>query len=189
MRTLIEHLDVAFTVDANDTILRNASVVVEDDRIADIGAAEEVARRHKGRTFDDVMDGKMRAIGPGFVDSHVHLSETLSRAVFPDNLNTRAWVFHWAKPFYAHITEEDEYWGALLGITEMLRCGTTCFLDMGSQYDPGIVIRAMEKVGIRGITGRHAADNPPPELPRGWTKEMVQHHFFRDAATALKELD
>ena len=77
---------------------------------------------------------------PGFVDSHVHLSETLSRAVFPDNLNTRAWVFHWAKPFYAHITEEDEYWGALLGITEMLRNGTTCFIDMGSQYDPGITV-------------------------------------------------
>jgi 5-methylthioadenosine/S-adenosylhomocysteine deaminase len=189
MRTLIEHLDVAFLVDAKDTILRDASVVVEEDRIADIGPAAEIARRHKGRAFDAVMDGRMKAISPGLVDSHVHLSETLSRAVFPDNLNTRAWVFHWAKPFYAHITEEDEYWGALLGITEMLRAGTTCFLDMGSQYDPGITVRAMEKTGIRGVTGRHAADNPPAELPRGWTQEMVHHHFFPDAATALKELE
>jgi 5-methylthioadenosine/S-adenosylhomocysteine deaminase len=189
MRTLIEHLDVAFIVDANDTILRDASAVIEDDRIADIGAADEIARRHQGRAFDEVIDGKMRAICPGFVDSHVHLSETLSRAVFPDNLNTRAWVFHWAKPFYAHITEEDEYWGALLGMTEMLRGGTTCFLDMGSQYDPGIVVRAMEQTGIRGVTGRHAADNPPAELPRGWTQEMVHHHFFPDAATALAELE
>lgn len=189
MRTLIEHLDVAFIVDANDTILRDASAVIEDDRIADVGAADEIARRHKGRAFDEVIDGKMRAICPGFIDSHVHLSETLSRAVFPDNLNTRAWVFHWAKPFYAHITEEDEYWGALLGMTEMLRGGTTCFLDMGSQYDPGIVVRAMERTGIRGVTGRHAADNPPAELPRGWTQEMVHHHFFPDAATALAELE
>ncbi len=189
MRTLIEHLDVAFTVDANDTILRDASVVVEEDRIADIGAAQDILRRHKGRTFDEVIDGKMRAISPGFVDSHVHLSETLSRAVFPDNLNTRAWVFHWAKPFYAHITEEDEYWGALLGMIEMLRGGTTCFLDMGSQYDPGIIVRAMERTGIRGVTGRHAADNPPAELPRGWSEGMVRHHFYPDAATALAELE
>lgn len=167
MRTLIKDLNFAFTVDENDTVVRNASLVVENDRIADIGPADDVAARQKKVGFDKVIDGKMLGICPGFVDSHVHLSETLSRAVFPDNLNTRAWVFHWAKPFYAHITEEDEYWGALLGITEMLRCGTTCFLDMGSQYDPGIVIRAMENVGIRGITGRHAADNPPPELPRG----------------------
>ena len=189
MRTLIENLNFAFTVDGNDTVLRNASVVVEDTRIADIGPAAEVARRHKGMAFDQVLDGAMYGMCPGFVDSHVHLSETLSRAVFPDNLNTRAWVFHWAKPFYAHITEEDEYWGALLGITEMLRCGTTCFLDMGSQYDPGIVIRAMEKTGMRGITGRHAADNRPAELPRGWTEEMAAHHFFPDAQTALNVLE
>ncbi|MBX3550943.1 MAG: amidohydrolase family protein [Pseudolabrys sp.] len=189
MRRLIEHLDVAFTVDKNDTILRDASVVIENDRIADIGPAADIAKRHKGSKFDETIDGRMKAICPGFVDSHVHLSETLSRAVFPDNLNTRAWVFHWAKPFYAHVTEEDEYWGAMLGMTEMLRGGTTCFLDMGSQYDPGIVVRAMEKTGMRGITGRHAADNPPAERPRGWTDEMMHHHFFPNAAAALEELE
>ncbi len=189
MRTLIESLDVAFLVDDADTILRNASIVLENDRIIDVGPSKAVAERYRDKKFDQIVDGRMKAICPGFIDSHVHLSETLSRAVFPDNLNTRAWVFHWAKPFYAFITEEDEYWGALLGITEMLRGGTTCFLDMGSQYDPGIVVRAMEKTGIRGVTGRHAADNPPSELPRGWTEEMVHHHFFKNAAEALKVLE
>jgi len=189
MRTLIEHLNVAFIVDAKDTILRDASAVIDGDRIADIGPADQVAQRHSGTKFDRIIDGGMKAICPGFIDSHVHLSETLSRAVFPDNLNTRAWVFHWGKPFYAHITPEDEYCGAVLGITEMLRAGTTCFLDMGSQHDTGIIVRAMEKTGIRGITGRHAADNPPAELPHGWTQEMVQHHFFPDTATALTELE
>lgn len=189
MRTLIENLNFAFTVDANDTVLRDASVVVENDRIADIGPAHDIAKRHALTSFDQVIDGRMLGMCPGFVDSHVHLSETLSRAVFPDNLTTRAWVFHWAKPFYAHITPEDEYWGALLGITEMLRCGTTCFIDMGSQYDPGIIVRAMEKTGIRGITGRHAADNRPAELPHGWTEEMAEHHFFPNAAAALAELE
>jgi 5-methylthioadenosine/S-adenosylhomocysteine deaminase len=189
MRTLIEHLEFALLVDARDTVLRDASIVVEDDRITDIGPAAAVAKRQSGRKFDQLIDGRMQGMCPGFVDSHVHLSETLSRAVFPDNLNTRAWVFHWAKPFYAHITEEDEYWGALLGITEMLRNGTTCFIDMGSQYDPGITVRAMEQTGIRGITGRHAADNPPAELPRGWTAEMARHHFFPSAAAALEVLE
>jgi cytosine/adenosine deaminase-related metal-dependent hydrolase len=60
---------------------------------------------------------------------------------------------------------------------------------MGSQYDPGIAVRAIGETGIRGITGRHAADNPPAELPRGWTEEMVKHHFFPDATTALAELE
>jgi len=188
MKTLIENLDFVLMVDAADTVIRDAAVVIEDDRFADVGPASEVLSRHSRESFDFIKDGRMTGMCPGFIDSHVHLSETLSRAVFPDNLNTRAWVFHWAKPFYAHITEEDEYWGALIGITEMLRAGTTCFLDMGSQYDPGITVRAMEHTGIRGITGRHAADNPPATLPRGWSEEMVRHHFFKDTNSALREL-
>ncbi|NNM01707.1 MAG: amidohydrolase family protein, partial [Gammaproteobacteria bacterium] len=188
MKTLIEHLDFLLTVDAGDRVIRDAAIVIEDDRIADLGTTDEVSERHPREAFDTITNGRLRGMCPGFVDSHVHLSETLSRAVFPDNLNTRAWVFHWAKPFYAHITRDDEYCGALLGITEMLRCGTTCFLDMGSQYDPGITVRAMEATGIRGVTGRHAADNKPATLPRGWDEEMVKHHFFPDADTALTEL-
>ena len=188
MKTLIENLDFVLTVDKDDTVIRDAAIVIHDDRFVDIGPTAKVLQRHSREGFDEIRDGRMTGLCPGFVDSHVHLSETLSRAVFPDNLPTRAWVFHWAKPFYAHITEEDEYWGALVGTTEMLRSGTTCFLDMGSQYDPGIMVRAMEQTGIRGITARHAADNKPDVLPRGWSDEMVRHHFFPDAATALVEL-
>ncbi len=101
-RTLIEGLQFLFTVDAKDRQIRNASVVVEGSTIADLGQAAEVASRHSRDSFDEIIDGRMLGMCPGFIDSHVHLSETLSRAVFPDNLNTRAWVFHWAKPFYAH---------------------------------------------------------------------------------------
>jgi len=189
MRTLIRNLDFLLTVDSNDTILRDAAVLIDSDRIADLGPTNELIARCPPDAVDEVRDGRLLGLCPGFVDAHVHLSETLSRAVFPDNLNTRAWVFHWAKPFYAHITEEDEYWGALIGMTEMLRCGSTCFLDMGSQYDPDITIRAMGETGMRGITGRHAADNPPATLPRGWTDAMLAHHFFDDAPSALRELE
>lgn len=189
MKTLIENLAFVLTVDPRDSIVRDAALVIEDDRIIDLGPTADVLARHGSDTFEHRLDGRLKGVCPGFVDAHVHLSETLSRAVFPDNLNTRAWVFHWAKPFYAHISEEDEFHGALLGITEMLRAGTTCFLDMGSQYDPGIIVRAMEQTRIRGITGRHAADNPPAKLPRGWSDAMVRHHFFENTGAALTELE
>ena len=48
MRSLIEHLQFALTVDAGDTVLRDASLVVENDRIIDIGPAGQVAGRHNG---------------------------------------------------------------------------------------------------------------------------------------------
>lgn len=182
MRTRIEHLNFVLTVDADDSVLRDATIVIEDDRIVAINPDDTGAA-------DEVIDGRRMGMCPGFVDSHVHLSETLSRAVFPDDLDTRTWVFHWAKPFYAHIDAEDEAVGAMLGCAEMLRSGTTCLLDMGAQNDPGGVVRAMETIGIRGITGRHAADVRPPVLPEGWSEEMADHHFFPDAATALVALE
>lgn len=189
MRTLIEKLQFALTVDSDDSVIRDASIVVVDNRIEDIGPSQDIDTKYDRKSYDNIIDGRHKGICPGFVDSHVHLSETLSRAVFPDHLDTRTWVFHWAKPFYAHVNAEDEYISVLLGACEMLRAGTTCFLDMGAQNDPAITVRAVEEIGIRGITGRHAADNPPDEVPPGWSEEMVKHHFFPDAATALSELE
>ena len=188
-RTLVEHLEFALTVDADDRVLRDAALVVEGERIAALGPAEEVLAAHRRESFDEIVDGRRLGVVPGFVDTHVHLSETLSRAVFPDNLATRAWVFHWAKPFYAHVGVEDERISVLLGTAEMLRSGTTCFLDMGSQHDAGITVQAAAEIGIRGCTGRHAADVKPAEIPPGWTDEMVEHHFFPSAEVALEVLE
>lgn len=189
MLKLIENLEFVLTVDDADRVLRNASMVIENNRLKDLGPAPEIAARYDRERFGEIVDGSRRGACPGFIDAHVHMSETLSRAVFPDNLATRAWVFHWAKPFYAHVDAEDERVGVLIGAAEMLRSGTTCFLDMGAQNDPAVTVRAMEVSGIRGVTGRHAADNPPPEIPHGWTEEMVRHHFFPDLETGLALLE
>lgn len=189
MRTLIEHLEFLLTVDKGDRVLGDASVLIENDRIRDLGSADELARRVDRNALDRIIDGRRFGMIPGLIDSHVHLSETLSRAVFPDSLATRAWVFLWAKPFYATVDGEDEVVGARIGMAEMLRCGTTCFLDMGAQNDVRGVVAAIEETGMRGITGRHAADVRPEKVPEGWTEEMMAHHFFPDAKTALKALE
>jgi cytosine/adenosine deaminase-related metal-dependent hydrolase len=188
MEVLIEQLDFALTVDAADTVIFDASVLIRDGRIADIGPASAVRQRLSGREPDQVLSGRGRGAMPGLIDAHVHLSETLSRAVFPDVLGTRAWVFHWAKPFYAHVDDEDERVSVLLGTAEMLRSGTTCFLDMGAQNDAGLTARAAASVGMRGIVGRHAADRMPSEIPAGWSEEMLRHHFFPDHKAALEVL-
>ncbi|MCQ3803625.1 MAG: amidohydrolase family protein [bacterium] len=189
--TLIEHLEFVITCDQDDRVINDGAILIEGDRISDLGTTDEVNQRLGMRAENTVerMSGRKLGVTPGFVDSHVHLSETLSRAVFPDVIDTRTWVFHWAKPFYAHVTGEDEKVGSLLGTAEMLRGGTTCFLDMGAQSDPAPVAAAVESTGIRGITGRHAADVKPKEIPPGWSPQMVDHHFFPDAHVALEALE
>jgi cytosine/adenosine deaminase-related metal-dependent hydrolase len=83
MRTLIENLEFLVTVDRDDRVLRGASVVLENDRFADVGSAADVARRHPRASFTCVVDGRRYGMTPGFIDSHVHLGETLKPGVMP----------------------------------------------------------------------------------------------------------
>jgi 5-methylthioadenosine/S-adenosylhomocysteine deaminase len=186
---LIEHLQFAITADDRDLVLRDAALLIQGDRIRDLGTTAEVRERLGVVLPDRIVDGSRFGATPGFVDTHVHLSETLSRAVFPDVLATRAWVFHWAKPFYAHVDESDERVSVLLGAAEMLRSGTTCFLDMGAQNDAGLTARAAAQIGIRGVVGRHAADRRPAAAPAGWSEQMMDHHFFPNHEAALEALE
>ncbi len=188
-RTFLRHLGFAVTVDSADRVFRDATLVLQADRIIALGPAREVDERLTPQPGDEVIEGSGLGVAPGFVDTHVHLSETLSRASFPDRLGTRAWVFHWMMPFYGALTAEDERAGVILAATEMLRSGTTCFLDMGAINDPRVTVPALADVGIRGVTGRHAADVTPDPIPDGWSPAMVAHHFFPDARAALEELE
>jgi cytosine/adenosine deaminase-related metal-dependent hydrolase len=189
LATYLQHLGFAITVDPDDRVLRDAAVVVNDDRISDVGPTAEVLARHPPTPADELVDGSHLGVCPGFVDTHVHLSETLSRASFPDVVDTRTWVFQWVMPYYGELTAEDERVAVLVAATEMLRSGTTCFLDMGALIDPRLTVPVLAEVGIRAVTGRHAADVKPDPWPDGWSERMVDHHFFPDAASALAELE
>ena len=106
-------LDYVLTVDPRDTVREDVSIVVEDDRIAAIGPSAAIEQQFRGVAFERVIDGRRTLAMPGFVDAHLHLSEELSGSLLPDDLSTRAWVFNWAKPYYAAVNEEDEYVSAL----------------------------------------------------------------------------
>lgn len=188
-RTFVEGLEFAVTVDAAGRVISDATLVIDGTRIAAVGPSGQVAREVRPTPTDVVLDGTGLVATPGFVDTHVHLSETLSRARFPDRLGTRAWVFHWIMPFYGQLGPDDERVSVLLAAAEMLRCGTTCFLDMGALNDPRLTVPVLDSAGIRGITGRHAADVRPDELPAGWSAGMIERHFFPDARAALDELE
>ncbi len=113
----------------------------------------------------------------------------LARAVFPDNLNTRAWVFHWAKPFYAPSPRRMNIVGRCSVSPRCCAPAQPAFSIWVRNMTPRSSSAPWRKPAIRGVTGRHAADNPPAEIPRGWTDEMMHHHFFPSTEAALKELE
>src|SRR6266481_999888 len=68
-------------------------LVVEDGRIADFGAHDEVAARHAGLVVTTISD---RLILPGFIDGHVHFPQTRVIGAFGEHL--LPWLQKWVFP-------------------------------------------------------------------------------------------
>lgn len=104
-----------------------------------------------GFSPETVLDGAGRLLIPGLVNSHTHAYMTIFRN-FADDLKFHDWLFGKILPLEARLTAEDCYWGTMLGIMEMLRTGTTCFLDMYIFSDAAA--RAVSDSGIRAVLSR-----------------------------------
>ena len=78
---------------------------------------------------EEVISGEQRLLIPGLVNTHCHVPMTLLRG-YGEGLPHQSWLTQRIFPFEALLTQEDVYWGALLGIAEMLQNGVTSFTDM-----------------------------------------------------------
>lgn len=127
---------------------RTTDIFVEGNRIARIGRTE-------GATADRVVDGTGKAVIPGLVNMHTHSAMTLLRSCYED-VPLKAWLDRvWAVE--ARLDEDAVYWGAKLAILEMLKTGTTCFLDM--YWMTPAIARAAEEMGIRAFISYNFLDN------------------------------
>jgi 5-methylthioadenosine/S-adenosylhomocysteine deaminase len=151
---LVEHA-VVVTMDPERRIFMDGSALVDGERIVAVGRAVEVV---PPRPPERVIDGRARLVLPGFVDTHVHLSEHLARGLIPDEVPVDRYVPDWYAPFYAAITPEEEAAAAQLACLEMLRTGTTTFCEAGTLFDVAAVAQAVDAVGLRAILGRWTWD-------------------------------
>lgn len=126
----ITNVDIV-TLDAAGTIVPGGTVVVRDGRIAHVGHAGQDpadAGRAPGQLPDEVIDGRGRALLPGFFNGHCHSPMTFERGWAEDLpfdrwLNEKIWVAESA------LTPEDVEWGARLAACEMIRGGVVGFND------------------------------------------------------------
>ena len=167
--TKIENAKFIVTVDETRRIIRDGTIVIEGDRIAHVGKAAELS----GMAADRVIDAREMVVTPGFVNGHMHISYAHAvRGVFPDDLGADylPTVFR----LQGAMTEEEEYLTSLLGITELLKYGTTCFLDPGSTKYLDACMKAYEEAGCRIIVGAQVSDMPNPmNVPVYSTDEAV----------------
>src|SRR5438552_16007980 len=162
----IENARYVVTVDTQRRIIQDGSILIEGGRIRGVGKAADL----EGARADRVIDARHRVVTPGFFNGHMHISYAHAvRGIFPDNLGSP--LSHVFKLQMA-MTEEEEYHTTLLGLVELLKNGTVCFVDPGSTKFPDACLQAYEDAGIRVILGECVTDQDAPfKLPRFATTE------------------
>ncbi len=122
------------------------SVYVEENRISELG---------KKREADTVIEGKGKIALPGLVNLHTHSPMVLFRGI-GDDLPLQTWLEKRIWPLEAKLTLDDVYWGAKLACLEMIKSGTTTFLDMYFHMDQ--VARAVKEMGLRAFLAEGIID-------------------------------
>jgi cytosine/adenosine deaminase-related metal-dependent hydrolase len=136
------------------------------------GPYSELRRQHPDEAVVDLSEG---VVLPGFVDTHVHLSEHLNRGLLLDDIPVDRYLPDWLIPLYSVMTAEDEEHAALLAGIEMIRTGTTTFCEAGTLFEVGAVAGAMERLGMRAILGRWTWDlETGPDRMRQSTREALR---------------
>ena len=167
----IEGARFIITVDPQRRIIRDGSILVDGQRISRIDKAD--ALRHVAA--DRVIDAREMVVTPGFCNNHMHISYAhATRGIFPDNLDPMVYLGH-VFTLQGAMTAEDEYHTSLLGITELLKYGTTCFLDPGSTKFLDVCMQAYAQAGCRLVVGQQVVDRPNPlHLPVYTLDEAVR---------------
>ena len=131
---------------------------IEDGAIAELGPSVEP------KLGDDLIDAAGLLLTPPMVNGHTHAAMTLFRG-FGDDMALMEWLRTTIWPAEAKLAPEDVYWGTRLACVEMIRSGTTKFLDM---YWHGVeVARAVVDSGIRATVGTVMIDQLDPRGARG----------------------
>ena len=155
--TKIDNARYVVTMDPERRIIADGSIIISGNRISQVGKAAELAQV----AADTVIDAGGMVVTPGFVNGHMHISYAhVVRGLFPDNLGADYLpnVFK----LQATMTPEDEYATSLLAITELLKYGTTTFVDPGTTANLDDCLEAYRRSGCRIVVGWNVLDRPNP---------------------------
>ncbi len=157
MTTKLIRNAVILTMNPNQDIVAG-DVLIQNNRIGRIGPNLQ-------DEADVVIDAAGKVLLPGFVQTHIHLCQTLFRGR-ADDLALIDWLRSRIWPLEAAHSEDSVYYSALLGLGELIRSGTTTILDMETVHHTDAAFRAIESSGMRAISGKvmmdHGTEVPLP---------------------------
>ena len=136
------------TVNEDREIILDGALLIRNNRIAALDKTDALLASLEEAI--ETIDCTNKIIIPGLINTHAHLAQSLLRGLAED-LPLHSWLCDAIWPLEANYAEEDGYTAAVLTVAEMLKTGTTCFLEAMLTHRSGLdnVVRAVEETGIR----------------------------------------
>ncbi|MFB5662838.1 5'-deoxyadenosine deaminase [Alteribacillus sp. HJP-4] len=159
-RLLIQQAEIITMNESMDIIY--GDILIEKERIVNI--ADDLSAHITPET--KIINARGKTVLPGFVQTHIHLCQTLFRGQ-ADDMELLDWLKKKLWPLEAAHDEESLYYSAMLGIGELIQGGTTTIMDMETVHHTNSAFKAIAESGIRAFSGKvmmDLGDELPPEL-------------------------
>ncbi len=152
-KTLIIPREIV-TANEDNEIVVGGAVEIENGEIVKIYKEGEIPRN----TFDgDIIDEPTLILIPGFIQTHVHLCQTLFKGL-ADDLELLDWLQKKIFPMENAHTESSLRASAKIGINEIVKSGTTTIMDMGTIRHEEVIFEELISSGIRAFAGKCMVD-------------------------------
>ena len=147
MSSVLLKSDLVVALDREDHILQEGYLVIEDDRITEIGLQKDL---DNNRQFDDIVDLKNRLVMPGLINAHTHTPMTLFRGhVEGHSLFTMDGWYNTIRLLELQMEPGMLPGAVAVSCAEMIRTGTTCFADQYFWMDQ--IVPEVRRSGLRAV--------------------------------------
>jgi len=156
------------TMNKQKEIIPNGAVAIRDENIIEVGTVKTL---HQKYTAKQVINTHGNVIMPGIINAHTHTPMTLFRGL-ADDLSLKGWIQKYIFPLEKKYIKPDfVYWGTKLACYEMIKGGTTTFVNM--YFFENFVAQAAYDIGMRAIVGQTIMGHPTPDSST--YKEALEH--------------
>jgi len=163
---------VVVTMDGAARVIENGAVAIRADRVVGVGAGAEISRQF---TATRTLDASGKVVMPGLINTHTHIPMVLFRGI-ADDLVLMDWLNKYIFPAEKNnVDEEFVRWGTRLGLLEMLRGGTTTYVDM--YYFEDAIADETSRAGMRAVLGETVIDFPAPDN-KTWDEALAYTDRF-----------
>lgn len=155
---------------------------IEGSRICFVSKEQSDADKFLSLHKDNckVIDATGFIVMPGLINTHTHIAMALLRGI-SDDVPLMEWLNEHIWPVEAHMGYNEILIGAKLGALEMLKGGTTTFVDM-YPYEEAVA-EASEEAGIRAVVSPCAMDFRMPHFEEDW--RAVQKRFSNSKLVSM----